>query len=161
MTIALVAEVTTEVMQMSMISEQVNRLRGYAEICRTVSDHITAKYLDGAADTIEELSAKLHKSQMERSSQYYNGGWISLDEKEPKDGQLVLVTLVNRYKQRYVKIAEFIEEDYRKHDGKIDQRYCGFHSYGGVYNVYEYADEAVAWMPLPKPYGGDADANSD
>ena len=48
---------------MSMISEQVNRLRGIAEDCRTVSDHITAKYIDGAADTIEELSAKLHNSQ--------------------------------------------------------------------------------------------------
>ena len=139
---------------MSMISEQVGRLREFAKTLKYADEY---NLVNGAADTIEELSAKLHNSQMERSSQYYNGGWISLDEKEPKDGQLVLVTLVNRYKQRYVKIAEFIEEDYRKHDGKIDQRYCGFHSYGGVYNVYEYADEAVAWMPLPEPYKAESE----
>ena len=75
--------------------------------------------------------------------------WIPLDEKEPKDGQLVLVALVNIYKKRYVRIAEFIEENYRKHDGKIYQRYYGFHS---VDNIYEWGDEAVAWMPLPEPY---------
>ena len=67
-----------------------------------------------------------------------------------KDYQFLKCMIANS--ETMMKIAEFIEEDYRKHDGKIDQRYCGFHSYGGVYNVYEYADEAVAWMPLPEPY---------
>ena len=75
--------------------------------------------------------------------------WIPLDEKEPKDGQLVFVTFVNKYKKRYVQIAEFIEENYRKRDGEIDQRYYGFHSVG---NIYEWADEAVAWCELPEPY---------
>jgi hypothetical protein len=75
--------------------------------------------------------------------------WIPLDEKEPKDGQLIFVTLVNMYDKRYVQIAEFREEVYRKYDGKIDQRYYGFHS---VDDIYSWGDKTVAWMPLPEPY---------
>ena len=54
---------------MSLISKQINELREYA------------KLINDAADTIEMLSAKLHASQMERSSQYYNDGWVPVDEK--------------------------------------------------------------------------------
>lgn len=112
---------------MSMISEQVNCLRGFAEVCRTVSDHITAKYLDGAADTIEELSAKLHNSQMERSSQYYNGGWIPVSERLPEEAGMYLCS----YDDDDVGTSYF---DIRMNE----------------FNIFH--EQVAAWMPLPKSY---------
>jgi hypothetical protein len=61
---------------MSLTTNQIEELRAYAkdrkgELARLIND---------AADTIELLSAKLHASQMERSSQYYHGGWIPCSE---------------------------------------------------------------------------------
>lgn len=103
---------------------------------------------DKCADWIESLMAGVKALEQVSSSENSNK-WIPLDEKEPKDGQLIFVTLVNMYDKRYVQIAEFREEVYRKYDGKIDQRYYGFHS---VDDIYSWGDKAVAWMPLPEPY---------
>lgn len=76
---------------MSMTSELIKRLRLYA---KTYTEPPLGREVDGtpellrkAANTIEELSLKLHNSQMERSSQYYNGGWISVTERLPGDDE--------------------------------------------------------------------------
>lgn len=61
---------------MSLISKQIDELRAYAKDRKGE----LAKMITDAADTIEVLSAKLHASQMERSSQYYHGGWIPMSE---------------------------------------------------------------------------------
>lgn len=125
---------------MSMISEQIKKLRDLAELCASTSDHMMAKYLNDAADTIEELSAKLQAANMERSSQYYNGGWIPVSERLPEEK-------VNP-----------ITHDYYEYQ-------CTFRS-GDIYDVRSYKfgkghwwlgcgvmDEYVtAWMPLPLPY---------
>ena len=81
---------------MSMTSNLVDELRKYAEEYRTPP---WGNYNDGkkeilrkAADTIEELSLKLHNSQMERSSMYYNGGWVSTNDcfpPQPKENKLL------------------------------------------------------------------------
>lgn len=125
---------------MSMISEQVNRLRGYAEVCRTVSDHITAKYLDGAADTIEELSAKLHNSQMERSSMYYNGGWIPVSDRTPEKDDQYICTVKFKHDDGYPDVETHAVE-YTK-------------AYGGWDMGRFFSDcnpRIIAWMPLPEP----------
>lgn len=57
---------------MSLISKQIDELRAYAKD----NNGELAKLISDAADTIEELSAKLHSANMERSSQYYNDGWV-------------------------------------------------------------------------------------
>ena len=136
---------------MSMISEQVNRLRGYAEACRTVSDHITAKYLDGAADTIEELSAKLHNSQMERSSQYYNGGWIPVSERLPDKLNDVLVAFYDapeEYDVAYMR--KTFNATYKANGAKNE--------WVSAMGETTYADyEVSAWMPIPTYNGGDAE----
>ena len=136
---------------MSMISEQVNRLRGYAEICRTVSDHITAKYLDGAADTIEELSAKLHKSQMERSSQYYNGGWIPVSERLPDKLNDVLVAFYDAPEEYDVAYMRKTFNATYKANGAENE-------WVSAMGETTYADyEVSAWMPIPTYNGGDAE----
>ena len=61
---------------MSMISEQIKSLRAmaFAECC--LAHYEKEKLLNNAADTIEELSAKLASANMARSTAYYNDGWI-------------------------------------------------------------------------------------
>ena len=131
---------------MSMISELVKELRKYAEEYKNLSwsevCEKTKRMLNCATDTIEELSLKLHNSQMERSSMYYNGGWIPVEERLPEinandicsDDVLVIV----------------------KHkDGHIQNdvaRYCQNGEWGynldgdfGDYNV-------LTWRPLPPVY---------
>ena len=64
---------------MSMMSEQVYLLRNAAIRLRTLDLPNTANEVKEAADTIEELSAKLASANMERSTAYYNDGWIPVD----------------------------------------------------------------------------------
>ena len=61
---------------MSLTTKQIDELRAYAKDRKGE----LAKLINDAADTIEVMSAKLHASQMERSSQYYHGGWIPCSE---------------------------------------------------------------------------------
>ena len=127
---------------MSMTSEQVRRLREFAKTLTYADEHNLIK---GAADTIEELSAKLHASQMERSSQYYNGGWIPVSERTPDVDSEVLVCFDFKGK-RSVHISHFYG------DGEfhgLDDEYLT--SEGRKYR------KAVAWMQLPDPWKGDKD----
>lgn len=128
---------------MSLISKQINDLRAYAkdrkgELAKLVSD---------AADTIEELSAKLSAANMERSSQYYHGGWIPIDERAPEvdeDGysDYVLLSFANA---SIPCIGQYVvdEEGGAFHDGDDERT---LNSYGLIVN---------AWMPWPKRYRGD------
>ena len=72
---------------MSMTSELVKGLRSMALQYSAMGVRETEKIMNQAADTIEELSLKLHNSQMERSSQYYNGGWIDVSDRLPNDDE--------------------------------------------------------------------------
>ena len=78
---------------MSMITELIERLRKYSQILEDLStpkdtaNLSCMKAMREAADVIEELSAKLHAANMERSSQYYHGGWIPVDERLPEENE--------------------------------------------------------------------------
>ena len=69
---------------MSMVSTLAENLRAYAEEYKYLSNHTRDNNIPDillvAADTIEELSAKAARQNMERSSQYYGGGWISVND---------------------------------------------------------------------------------
>ncbi len=84
-----------------------------------------------AISTIEELSTKLHASQMERSSQYYHGGWIPCEEYLPEENGVYLISYEDA-----VALMEF---------------------FNGKWFLYQRqpAEEAgtiLAWRPLPEPY---------
>lgn len=120
---------------MSLTSKQIDELRAYAKDRKGE----LAKLINDAADTIEMLSAKLHASQMERSGQYYHGGWIPCQERLPEDDTLMLVNYI----------------DHRPDAMDI---WIGWHEMENVWYIdgeahsREFENEVVAWMPLPSAY---------
>ena len=118
---------------MSLTSKQIDELRAYAKDRKGE----LAKLINDAADTIEMLSAKLHASQMERSSQYYHGGWIPCSERLPKKNGFYLCTTKD-----CITILEFIEGNPHYHE---EPSFVS--DVLGKCNSY-----VIAWMPLPEPY---------
>lgn len=124
---------------MSMITELIERLRESADDteldmeCSHACDGECNKLLREAADVIEELSTKLQAANMERSSQYYNGGWIPCSERLPeKNGEYLITGRQGAVNKR------------RYHDG---------HWYGNW--------SVLAWMPLPQPYKAESEVNNE
>ena len=113
---------------MSLISKQIDELRAYAKD----SNGELAKLINDAADTIEVLSAKLYASNMERSSQYYNDGWIPCSKRLPDDGRVVL----------------WCNEHGSVFTSAITVRVGKSWAIGKKHRL----SEIVAWMPLPEPY---------
>ena len=143
---------------MSMISEQIERLRKIADT--GFSERGMARELFDAADTIEELSAKLASANMARSTAYYNDGWIPCSSgKMPKNYETVNITWVNRNPVSYyadIKDKPFtataiyfygkwywyscVCEDYLKE--------CG----DSTADRMDKDIEVIAWRPLTQPY---------
>ena len=130
---------------MSLISKQIDALRAYAkkrkgELSKLISD---------AADTIELLSAKLHASQMERSSQYYHGGWIPCDERLPETEEQVLIYAWNVH---YV-LAKY--KEIRTCDGVYKMAWVTEDAYS---IPQEIKHEVICWRHLPEPYREEGDS---
>lgn len=123
-----------------MITELVERLRKNSALLEITFS--TAENLREAADVIEELSTKLQAANMERSSQYYNGGWIPVSERLPEDRREVLVTAY--WHETYqVMMASYYG------DGLwwcVPFNNCGEHMQ---------RLNPIAWMPLPPSYQGE------
>lgn len=133
---------------MSLITEQIEELRQYASERKGE----IADICNRAADTLELLSEKLHASQMERSSQYYNGDWIPVSERMPEEREWigtkrfgttisdkVFVTLENSKGERYTQYLSFQNGKLSTADqSKVDTIFKG--------------GTPIAWMPKPKPY---------
>ena len=148
---------------MSMTTELVDRLRDGAH---SIEDYYEeqneeSKLLKEAADTIELLSAKLHANQMERSSQYYHGGWIPCKERLPEmhEETGILKRFVSR---RSEEVLVTIKD--RKYDKLIVHSKCELLDgkwHGDIFKWLEASNcdyKVTAWMPLPKPFKeGDAE----
>ena len=128
---------------MSMLSELVKELRKYAEEYKNLPwsevCEKTKRMLNNAADTIEELSAKVAKQSMERSSQYYNGGWIATEDclpPQPKENKAL------DYKPLELYLVYVNGDDY---------------PFRAFWNGKFFADgiakiqNVTYWMPLPLP----------
>lgn len=122
---------------MSMTSELVERLRRYTRFGK-VNNPSWSGAMTEAADTIEELSAKLSAAQMERSSQYYNGGWIPCEERLPD------ITINERYSDDLL-VAE------KWDDGDITYDIAWYNA-SGRWNYDSKNCKVIAWRPLPEPY---------
>lgn len=117
---------------MSMISEQVKELRELAEDykCENEEDDIV-RALQVAADTIEAISAKLQAANMERSTAYYNGGWIPCDTKFPPIFKKVLIYT----EEKEFHVAYIDEKEWILYDGAVIK-----------------TEEVLTWCELPEPY---------
>ena len=124
---------------MSLTTKQIDELRAYAKDRKGE----LAKMITDAADTIEMLSAKLHASQMERSSQYYHGGWIPVGERLPaiKEHHVSEPCIVYCENGAYG-FAE-LQENIFGQAGWNCERDDEYHEALGT---------VLAWMPLPPAY---------
>lgn len=113
---------------MSMISEQIKKLREAVKSYRPYVPYYVIGLLQNSSDTIESLSAKL--ADMDRSAEGCGGGWILCSERMPEENEEVICC----FKSGVVKALVLFN--------------CKFH--GKVY-AYEKSD-IIAWQPLPEPY---------
>ena len=121
---------------MSLITEQIKRLREYADNRKGEIADICRE----AAETIETLSEKVRAANMERSSAYYNGGWIPVEERLPKENGNYLVT----------------KEVYFTPDHVDDINHYRTISVSYYDTKYSWLNaEVYAWMPLPEFYKPD------
>lgn len=124
---------------MSLITELIERLRKEADgyIGKRTKRSVRVKHiLREAADTIETLSAKVQAANMERSTAYYNGGWIPVSEKLPEENKTVIAS--TDY------FAIFPEARYTKDGWEW--------AYESGADYWEELKYVIAWMPLPAPY---------
>lgn len=132
---------------MSMISEQVKELRtfGAMSVLDMIEPEILRKQLSEAADTIETLSAKLQAANMERSTAYYNGGWILCSDRLPtKDecGDFGKSFNVTAYTNKPETMT--MKFEYETIRGKEVCRWKWFERLSPW--------EVIAWRELPEPY---------
>lgn len=135
---------------MSMITEFVKRLRKHADTFEKSGlsvDGIVKDYRE-SADVIEELSAKLQSANMERSRQYYNGGWIPVSERLPEKNMVCLVAVGEFNLTQMAMYSDLM--------GTIDHMifYQGDYGKENFANITQYVK---AWMPLPEPYKAESE----
>ncbi len=117
---------------MSMISEQVKRLRKLANQWKH-NDVAGCNLIFEAADTIEALSAKVREQNFSAEPKT---GWIPVSERLPEDNGCMLVTIDDA--------IEFGKYE----DGEWSIWVCEHWDKWGAKGV-------TAWMPLPEPYRED------
>ena len=122
---------------MSMITEQVEYLIKLSNKHTFESNIPTLqRACKEAANTIEQLAAKVRAANMERSTAYYNGGWIPVKERLPEDEQEIL----------------FSTKTGRVHSGKYHDDDSANQWYSHKDKCRAWNNVVSAWMPLPKPY---------
>lgn len=134
---------------MSMLSEQVNKIRKVAKCVylatdKEVADDI-ASTLNQSADTIEALSAKLQAENMERLNRYYNCGWILRDDRLPVTAEYMELEPTPYMKRLEIAyMADTVEYILGFYDGS---KWMDKH-----HNIIK---NVIAWKPfvkLPEPY---------
>ena len=118
---------------MSMISEQVKKLRDKAFAYGYTSNSETESLLLQAANTIESLSAKLRAENMERSAEDC-GGWIECESGKLPDKEVICCDVCGEI------IIGYIHETY-------ESEQTGF----SAENNHEYMYNCVKWMEKPTP----------
>lgn len=143
---------------MSMLSEQVNKIRTVAKCVylatdKEVADDI-ASTLHQAADTIEALSTKLSATN--------GGGWIACEDRLPEVGQIVIVCQsfreIHGNPGTSTSIGQYLgSDDNLQHWRFISYRVNIYEKLTDAYMVDNYQiigdnEYVISWHPLPEPY---------
>ena len=143
---------------MSLIGDRVKQLREYSKELESSCSPSESYMVKQAADTIEELSAKLHVSQMERSLQYYNDGWISCEDRLPEE-KMVSEDIFDPLTLGVVGVEQHNVSDsvlvtVRSEDGELFSS-MDF-TVDGEWSAYgkSLAFDVLYWQPKPIPYKG-------
>lgn len=152
---------------MSLITEQIKTLKEHADYMEEIGHLFTASIIRHAAETIEALSEKVRVANMERSTAYYNGGWIPVKVRLPKTDNKneinsfnVLLWVKNKtHPERKPQIYLGKLKDVKGDDGSgnfwgIETKPCEWTIWGWSYFN---EPEVIAWQPLPEPYREDGD----
>ena len=126
---------------MSMISNLIDRLYMASE--DYVQFHV-GNLLREAAITIKELSAKLNASQMQKSSEYYNNGWIPCEERLPDESGIYICTI-----HRIIDDDDWVQQ--LIFEGNPKRWYWDENDF----EVNEKIFKILAWQPMPEPYRRD------
>lgn len=132
---------------MSMINRQIEWLKELSmadmSFCK---DEDYRKACKEAANTISVLSEKVRAANMERSTTYYNGGWIPVNERLPKNSGEYLVSVIDDEDEDYkhIGVAYFAHPN----DYDIDK---------GEWRELMMDEKVIAWMLLPEPYREDGE----
>ena len=136
---------------MNMISEQIEELRLMAEMFSNGEPY--GNLLRRAANTIEMLSEKAREPKQ--------GEWIPCEERLPEDIRPVIVTWKNTdpasYYQyivgkHFIGTAHYCKGKWYWYSSVTEDLLA---EYGECMSEeFDEAIEAVAWMPLPKPWKG-------
>lgn len=149
---------------MSMISEQIGRLKCQSDYIRQVISECKgiADCIDEAIDTIETLSAKVRVNHL-------HGGWIPCSDRlpRPKGDSCWARCIVSVMRSHYP------TSTYDICDAPYDEEYVMYANYDVVQKIWHLdsdeqvnalisiedvplnGDCVVAWMPLPEPYKED------
>lgn len=130
---------------MSMVGELVKTLRDRSfRFAHDIYFTPTTKdLLSQAADTIEELSAKVTRQNMESSSQYCNGGWIPCEEMLPQ------TTVSGHFSEDMLVAIQWGDGDITNDIGYYDSKSTNTF---GKWNIDCLDYHVIAWQPLPPKY---------
>lgn len=140
---------------MSMLSELTDLLERYARFSAPTNQSWSAAMRD-AAETIKDLSAKLAAANMERSIQYFNGGWIPVDERMPEEKDSMFAkwygtdkwnakTMWRKQSDGVLVTIEFengvrVTEKMKTHDGEW------------YWHINVIPFKVLAWTSMPEPW---------
>jgi hypothetical protein len=110
-----------------------------------------------AADMIEELSLKLHNSQMERSSQFYHSGWIPVSELLPKNSTRKSIELRDHHYSDPVIVTYLSLIDGTPNVSDYLAVYCDDGKWYWFDDLDALCVEVTGWMPLPEPYKSESE----
>ena len=128
---------------MSMTTELIDGLRSMALQYSAMGVPETEKIMKQAANVIEELSAKVAQQNMEKSSQYYNGGWIPVEERLPEI-DVIGFDGINMYSKDMLVALHW-------YDGDVTVE-TGWYNRNGSWSNESKNCEVIAWQPLPPVY---------
>lgn len=140
---------------MSMLSELTDTLERHGwDIAE--SDMCLSGLLLEAAETIKDLSAKLAAANMERSIQYFNGGWIPTSERMPEEHDSMFAkwygtdkwnakTMWRKQSDGVLVTIEFengvrVTEKMKTHDGEW------------YWHINVIPFKVLAWTSMPEPW---------